>query len=654
MKTPILCLALFTALPACMPKLAWQWSTDPQLKALPRERADGAAAAYLLKERRILLVSNWRSPSYTQWQQHDVLAIHGEKGFSYANVRVPYRADAKFVAFAARTISPTGEISVVEPASIKDDVAREADGDDDDYKVRIFSFPDVKVGSVLEYQYTIEGPRVYTSLREYTNSELPVDRYVLELQGTKDLIFAAKAYNTDKQWTSSDEGDTWKLSWTMENIPATTEESFAPDRRLRDPWWVWVVRQFSKYNVVVDANTDWATTYKGLAKRFYFDHDEYYADFAPAVELAGCDATSVPKECRIDRVLGWLRREVPFRGFDDSSRNAKEIVAKGSAVSEEKVRLAFRLLANAGIRAELAFVNRNLEGLNDPGFPYYYGYNHQLLHVPKQDGLPRRLWIDPSCEHCTVGQVPSWSKGAEALIIHAEKPLLASTPEVKVETLKVDGEDPVPERLARITKLVLDASGRAKIHTTNEAHGREAQNLWNDKRTWTDEDYKKNAAEVAAGRITTAVVDGYTRVVKDDALQKASRSFELSAPGYATEDGGQLIVPLLALSPDYESTFGEEHRKLDIAVKHPEHRVESLVIEVPAGFVPSKLPAKEHVSTPCFELDLGAEVKGGTVEITRSIRFKPGLYDDQAHATLREGMKRWVALRKSNVVFAKQ
>src|SRR5436305_623827 len=100
-----------------------------------------------------------------QTQEHDVLAILGEKGFKYADVRVGYRSNANIVSFAARAIDPDGTVRAVEPQNVHDDVALASEVDDENYKIRVFGFPGVKVGSVLEYQYTIEAPEMYYSIR---------------------------------------------------------------------------------------------------------------------------------------------------------------------------------------------------------------------------------------------------------------------------------------------------------------------------------------------------------------------------------------------------------------------------------------------------------------------------------------------------------
>src|SRR5688572_15556924 len=213
-------------LSACAtPAIQWGWA--PAELLVPPSQAEylEKPAVYLLKQRTIVLVSRWREDSYTQWHQHNVIAILNEKGFSYANVRVPYSAKGKFVRFEARTVNADGTIAEVAASRVYDDELTKSEKEEgNDYKARVFSFPEVKVGSILEYQYILEVPSFYTSIHEYLNDQLPVKRYRLSIIGTDDTAYKIKAYNTAVPFQTDKSGEHWTISWSLDDVAASNVE----------------------------------------------------------------------------------------------------------------------------------------------------------------------------------------------------------------------------------------------------------------------------------------------------------------------------------------------------------------------------------------------------------------------------------------------
>jgi hypothetical protein len=649
-----LVLALLSAQVACGPSLSWRWAAGDVLRPPEAARYPDKPAVYLLKERRILMVSRWGSPSYTQWQEHDVIAILNERGFAYANVAVPYRADAQVIAFSARTISPGGEAQPVDPTRTFDDDARRGKSEGDQLKVRVFSFSNVKVGDILEYQYTIESSRIASSWWEFTNSELPVNKYVLELEGTPDIIYRVNAYNTHEGWVKGESRGNWTLTWTMADIPASVSESLAPAREDHDPWWLFTIKQFSRRGVVVNVDLDWNTAFRRRADSLYFENDAFYAGFAFDADRGATQCADAA--CKLERAAEAVRRALTFTGFSTStSRTAKEIVESGRANGYEKARVLWQVLARAGIEAKFAFVNRALERSEDRDAPHSEAFNHVVLWLPEQPGLAGPRWVDPSCEYCLPGQIPVWLTGAEALVLKADKPVLGQRVQVEAAFEKVSGEEAPGESVNRRIEVTLSPGGDASADLEIERVGRELQDERTSTRLWNPEDWTKDSEKLVSGIAETARLEDPGRYDFLASATRARRRIRFVAPGYATLDGPRTLVPLKLLGDNLGSWLGEGDgkRKLDVVVTRPYRREQSLVVRIPVGYRVESLPEPAKASHGLFEFEAGASAERDRVTVTRRFSSRVGRAPKEEFGALRDVLKAYDAQARNTLVLVR-
>lgn len=649
--TGLLTFTLGGLLYGCAPSLAWNWAPRTLLTAPAPSAYPDAPAVYRLRERRFLLDHHWQSPSIMQIQHHEVVSILNERGFRYANVGVRYDGDAKIVSFAARTIAPDGTVRSVAPSSVHDEVGRKDSGDSSDSRVRIFAFPEVKVGSTLEYQYTIEYPELDYRLTEFTNDALPIEKYVLEIEGTPDLLSAAKVYNTDRDWTESKTSTGWKLSWTGENIPASKSEEYSTGREQRDPWWVWTVRQISRYQVTVDIDRDWNAALQWTAKDFYYG-EKYEAGFKPTVPHGPCQGPV--KLCLISDALAWLRKEAPFSRFGGQAESAQKVLTDAKASDKDKARLLHILLKQAGVESKLAVSARYLSASKDYEFPAAIGFDHWLLFLPEQEGVPVAQWVDPSCEYCGVGELPPWSLDQEALVVTGVPAALGGRASAKTERRTITGRPGAEEANAHVARIQVQADGAATMRLQLGSSGFNAQQVWADARHWTEEEQHEEAEKSAKARVPTAKVDHFSPVEIDEGHRRTKRTIDFSAPHFAVVDGAQLVVPLTVLGRAYDRTFAETERRSPIGVALPERIEETLVLEPPPGYVPLPLAPPLVLEAPPVKVVLSAEPRGNAVVVRRELIMNKGLFPVETYPALRKALATFRSAREGAVVFVKQ
>lgn len=643
-------IALATQLAACGPSLGWSWAPQASLRAPAPVAHPDADAVYLLRQEKILLVSRWRSPSYMEIQRHDIVAILTEKGKGWANVRVPYHGDGEIVAFAARTVSPDGVAKTVEPSRIFDDEALSNEDDPDrDVKIRVFTLPSVQPGCLIEYQLTIHQPTMTSWMSRWVAEPIPIERYRLSIEGTKDIRYSIKNYNRTEQWKVHSRAKTWRLELSLDDVPATvTDEAYAAPREMRDPWWFFRVTQFVKYNVVADRHRTWGTTMRWRADDLYFDNEAYYEAFEPAVDDAKCRS----KRCNIEQALAYLRKELPFRGFGDwDGREAKKVVGAGEASAGEKSRLLWKILTDRGIESKFAFTNRYLTH-TDLAFPVSAGLDHVLLWVPEQEGLPDGVWIDPGCEYCALGELPPWLRDAEAVVLDASKPLGSRRVRVEAPVRRIEGVLRDDEVLRRTHHLAVAPDGATKFELTFTSNGRSAQNDRSNKRGWTQSSWKKSTDKSMTRRVSSARKLGFTELDVDPRIQSARYSIEFADDEFATLDDTELLVPLSFVHSSWDDLFDdEEARKTDLAFRYAYRDEDVSVVTPPPGYVPLRWPEPVRVVSPCVEVTISAEAEGRSIRVVRSLRAKPGIHPKAGLEAAKVALEAFSALRQQYVAF---
>ena len=188
-------LALFALAIALQARAQWTPPTPEELSMTAQAEVPGAAAVYLYKEE----VTDDDNHNFAIYVRLKVLT---DRGKEYANVELPYEAgghaDMIITEISGRTIHPDGSIIPFTGKPYEKLIQK-----NNDTKVvsKVFSLPDVQIGSVLEYRY---------KLRYEDNYFVSPDWFI---QSELFLRKGHYAWKTTTRELSSDKGPISSLSW---------------------------------------------------------------------------------------------------------------------------------------------------------------------------------------------------------------------------------------------------------------------------------------------------------------------------------------------------------------------------------------------------------------------------------------------------------
>lgn len=389
----------------------------------------------------------WKNVSTTRYTVLDRSALDngwGATGASYS----PWYTKKPTISASVRNVDSEGRIQnqSLDPATLTEEPEYpQAPDVYGDTRVLRAPLPNVQVGSTVEEVITTESHRVFLHPaylhRAYFEKGVPVRqaRFVVDAPESMDLSF--KVFDANVKRTEVKRNGRQVISY--EGGPyaslAPLEDSLPPD----------VVRW---PNVAVARSTDWTTlsnTYEAIVEEAI---DGIDFDVAVSKIIASGDTPRV----KMTKILQWVKDRIRYVGveFGDSAivpYAPDKTIARGFGDCKDQATLMVGLLRAAGLPAELVLLNAGRDEDISPEVPALNVFNHAIVRVRSPD----ELYIDPTGDLFTVGNLPLSDQGRYALVIGGPDAGLRRTPEpqssentieeIRTVQFKASGEPDVRE-----------------------------------------------------------------------------------------------------------------------------------------------------------------------------------------------------------------
>ncbi|MDX2008880.1 MAG: DUF3857 domain-containing protein [Myxococcaceae bacterium] len=602
-----------------------------------------AAAVVLYRSDRYLLETTGDDAS--EQHRHVAVAILKEGGFDLAEVRIPFSTRQDIIVLKGRVLQPDGTIVEVTPKDVLSDTNGKGERD---YQARFFRFPNVQLGSVLEYEWVVRSPWVIGSDDQDTLGEFPVERYEFELVGSRALVFETIEYNSTKPIEVSQLNDgRHRLRFSLENLAARESEEWMPHWTFTEPRWSWRVLGY-KVSTMVTSNwyRTWEDIVEGFARRAWTDAT-LYKDLTERPELSGCPDA----RCKVEKARAWILEKTSTIGVDTMrEKDLAQAFKSGKASARERALILRKVLDEAGVDVKLALTTVAYSRQTARSFPEWEQFNRVLVYVPAQPSIDAPLVIDLEPEHCALGALTSGIRGQEGFVFWLEGGTVGQG-ESKGEWRPLDGA-PCSENVShdRITaRLEGDGTLQARVesrHTGDRAERWEQRKL---------KDSPSDFRELLRWR--TGPISPLARYSDGRWHDCAPRSGEcgygvsIGAPRYAVRNGGRWLFPLNLSQPAFEGLRGFE-RKHDIHIPATAGtEIEEIELDAPTGFHAANLPDVVADAVPGLAIRLTAERTPRGVKLTRRSTLTPGIYPREHIAKLRPLVEKVRAWRNTVLTF---
>ena len=594
--------------------IGFQPVSQDELKMKSEPLAPGAAAIILYRQ--VDRDDNIHTPHEDNYVRIKILTEEGRK---HADIEIPFlKANQTIDHVIARTIKPDGSIinfsgKVFEKELIKG----RYQGIGVKLLAKTFTLPDVQVGGIIEYSYTI-------NFAEY---KLFYSHWILS-----DELFTRKAQFSLKPFTGTS-GSSYSVRWSWHELPSGT----APPKQGTDT----IVRMEAN-NIPAFQTEDFMPPVNELKSRVDFiyeqgfpekNEDKYWKQVGKdrngqlesfigkrkAMEqvVAEIVSPSDTKEVKLRKIYDRVQQirntsyevekteQEEKRAKEKSPENVEELWKRGYGEGGQLTWLYLGLARAAGFEAYGCWVSGRGEYFFTPVTRQSDTLDSNVVLV-KLNG--KDLYFDPGGAFTPFGLLPwqeTWVKGLR----------LDKDGGSWIQTTLPEASE---SRIVRVGKLKLSDTGdlEGKLNVTYT--GLEAMYRRLEERHADDVERKKYLEERVTSQVGAAAETELTN--KPDWINSETplvAEFNLKIPGWASNAGRKVMIPAAIFTAGEKGLIEHADRVHPVYFEYPHEKADDVTIELPPGWevrsVPAPLNNDQHVMSSALQVEQGH----GTLRLTR-------------------------------------
>ncbi len=611
--------------------IGFQPVSPDELKMTSEPLAPGAPAIILFRQ--VDRDDNIRTPHEDIYFRIKILTEEGRK---HADVEIPFfKQSQDVVNVRARTIRPDGsivnsDVKVFEKYLVKG----KFEGREVKYLAKTFTLPDVQVGGIIEYIYTIDSD-------EYTlfNSHWILSDALFTRRAQFSLNpFLGTSYVTySLRWTWQGlpsgavpkEGPDHIIRMEADNIPAfQTEEYMPPENELK-----------SRVDFIYEEGLpekDEASFWKHFGKKRNGQLESFIGkrkamEQAVAQIVSPNDSQNVKLRKIYDRVQQIRNKSYEVQKTEQEAKrekekpveNVEEIWKRGYGNGVQLTWLFLGLARAAGFEAYGCWVSGRGEYFFAPVSMQSAKLDSNIVLV-KLNG--KDVYFDPGGAFTPFGLL-TWSEtGVAGLRLDKDGGTWIRT------TLP----EPSESRIERVGKLKLSDTGDLEGRVTVTYTGLEAMYHRLEQRHADEVARKKFLEERLTSQIEAASEVELTN--KPDWTSSETplvAEFNLRIPSWASNAGRRAVVPAAVFTAAEKGIFEHANRVHPIYFRYPHEKADDVTVELPPGWQVSSVPPAQDKDGHIVRYTLKVDPSQGSLRMTRKLTIDILLIDQKYYASLR-------------------
>ena len=607
--------------------VAFQPVVPDELKMSSEPQAPGAPAIILFRQ--VDRDDNGESSHQDEYVRIKILTEEGRK---YADIEIPFfKEDQRIGNVHGRTIRPDGSIAEFKGQVFEKNLVK---GRGIKYLAKTFTLPDVQVGSIIEYFYTIDFSDKYIFDSHWILSD--------ELF-TKRAQFSLKPYKSSYQqfvlrwsWNSlpagtepPKEGSDHIVRLEAKNIAAfQTEDFMPPSGELK-----------SRVDFIYETGapiTDEAEFWKKTGKSWN-DSLEGFVGKRKAMEQAVAqivspgDSQEVKLRKIYDRVQQIRNLSYEVQKTEQEQKRAKEklpenvedLWKRGYGSGTQLTWLFLALTRAAGFEAYGCWVSDRKDYFFSPLTREGRKLNSNVVLV-KLNG--KELYFDPGAAFTPFGMLTWVETGTPGLRLDKDGGSWIRT------TLPEAAES----RIERVGKFKLSETGELEGKVTVTYTGLEGMYYRVEERNDDDVARKKFLEE----RITSQIGGHAEAELTNKPDWTSSETplvaeFDLKISDFAMNAGSRTVIPAAIFTVAEKDIFQHANRVHPIYIDYPYEKSDDLTLELPAGWRVGSVPSARDEGQKVIRYSLKVDQGAGTVHLTRKLTVDFLLLEQKYYTALR-------------------
>jgi len=557
---------------------------------------------------------------FSEFERHKIIKILNIRGEKYANVMIPYFPGVTLDQIQARTISPSGKISVLDSEEIYDVTLYPNFVFYSDQRAKILTLPAIEPGSVVEYRYqvSIRGRTLWHSW--VFQDEIPtlLSRFTLIHPSEWRLNF--KLYNLDIKPIEDLAPLGFKATriWEAKNLPPLKSEYGMPARR----------NSISRLSFAPNGVENWddvALWYHQLAS----DRTDANEDMKKlALQLT--QGLSSEQE-KLKTLYEWVRDNVRYIAVEIGIGGyqpypATEVFENLYGDCKDMTTLLCGLSEAAGIRVDEVLISTWQNGELDTALASPFQFDHAIAYCPAVgDG---GIWMDATDKGCEFGKLPWYDQGLPVLVIgNAGEGILMKTPR----------DSSGSNKTCMNWQVTLQPDGSAQVQSQTHMWGAMASEMRADLRYASKDEMRKWLEMHVARRSAVTSLDTFQ--VPDLGVIKDPLTIEYSfhTSHFVRKRADKLILqPGMISLFDLPNWFRSPSREHPVQLRFPFEQEHRLQIQLPDSFQVNRPVFQDSIISEFGHARWNWSVAGEILNIQVNYTLKKTMITEPEYQDFRE------------------
>ncbi len=600
----------------------WLPISQDELRMTSEPKAPGAPAIYLYRQ-----VD--RDDVNSRQTTYERIKILNEEGRKYANIEIPFLKNRDNIKdIKARTIQPDGSVVDLAAKPYETTIVK-AKGLQ--YLAKTFAMSDIHVGSIIEYQYTVEMNPYWVYDSYWLLSADLFTKYArFSLRRSPSFALRWSWPNGLPEGAHPPKEDHGVVRLEAQNIAAFQLEDYMPPERELKMRVDFVYESWNK-------ESDPAKYWEKYGKAQY-EANEKFLDKQKAMEqaLATFVQLSDDPQSKLQKIYTRVQELrnysfEPEKSWQEQEREKRREIEHVDDVWKQRggngsaINLLFVGLAKAaGMEAFFVRVSTRDSYFFTPKLMNSSQLNNNVVLV-KLAG--KDLYFDPGTAHLPFGLLPWYETGVKGFVATKEGGTWIETPRPDCDTTRIERKSDL-----RLTEDgVLD--GKVIVTFTGlEAFGMrmDAENK--------DDSARKKMLEDSVSEDLPA--DSEVTLINKPEWSGSSPTlaveFMIKVQGWVMSAGRRQLFPTGLFGAGEKHLFEHANRVHPIYFQFPSVNLDDLIVALPSGWRIEKLPAPANENHGLVEFKTNVVSDHGSLHISRTLRMNVFMLDTSSYGALRD------------------
>ena len=600
----------------------------------------GANAVLRFEERRFEI----KSTREAVLRNHYVITILNESGDDWADMVEYYDKHHQIESVEGILYDANGkQLKKIKKKDLEDFSGVSDNNLIDDNRIKHHNFYYKVYPYTVEYiiETTDKSTLFFPKWTPQGRDKLSVENSSMSIVSPIDYQFRYKAFNYQKDPVVKQEKNNRISTWSATNLAAIIKEPYSP-------MWHELATMviFGPTEFQMDEYKGNMSTWQDFGKFVYAlkqGRDELPANIKQKVHQLS-NGISDPY-LKIARLYDYMQKNTRYisiqlgiggwQPFD-----AKEVATKGYGDCKALTNYMYSLLKEAGISSNYVVVRagRN-ENYITADFPSQQ-FNHVILCVPlsKKDSV----WLECTSQTMPAGYLGDFTSDRYALLIDDQGGRLVRTPRYGIK-----------ENVQKRTiKAKLDDNGSLYLAASTRYTGMQQDDLHDMINHLSKEKVKEYLHEQLDFSTYDVTQFDYKEV--ENSLPAIDETLDITVSNYATITGKRLFILPNVMTRSGRKLTQDSTRKYDIQLYYEYKDVDSVEIEIPAGFELEALPQPVKVNSKFGTYSSSLQLKDNKLYYFRTIEQNSGRFPAKEYSDLVKFFEAIYKADRSKVVLVRK